>query len=95
MGEDTLVKSGRNETFVRKHKRWLSFLGALIVFDTFIYQEGVRDELKDPIFAMLIYTLLRLRYSNKPTSNAQKRTNDIAGASGMAMASSASAGSSA
>jgi hypothetical protein len=40
-------KAGENQSFFGRHKRWLTFIGALIVFFTFIYNEGVREELKD------------------------------------------------
>jgi hypothetical protein len=32
---------------MRRHRRWFSFVGALIVFGTFIVKEGKRDDLKD------------------------------------------------
>jgi hypothetical protein len=40
-------EAGETQSFFGRHKRWLTFIGALIVFLTFIYNEGVREELKD------------------------------------------------
>jgi hypothetical protein len=44
-----VVLSARPPSFFRKHSRFLSFVGALIVFATYIIKEGVREDLKDLI----------------------------------------------
>ena len=38
-------------TFIKKHKRWFTFVGAGVVFLTFVAKEGVRDNLKDVVSA--------------------------------------------
>ncbi|HXX23307.1 MAG TPA: hypothetical protein VEO19_09165 [Terriglobia bacterium] len=38
---------GEKRSLFARHKKWLTFIGALIVFVAFIYNEGVREELKD------------------------------------------------
>jgi hypothetical protein len=35
--------------FIKKHKRWFTFVGAFIVFATFVAKEVVRDDLKDVV----------------------------------------------
>ncbi len=35
--------------FIKKHKRWFTFVGAGVVFLTFVAKEGVRDNLKDVV----------------------------------------------
>jgi hypothetical protein len=44
-------KPSKLKSFITRHSRLLQFLGALIVFTTFIVKEGLRDQLKDLISA--------------------------------------------
>ena len=37
--------------FIKKHKRWFTFVGAFVVFATFVTKEVVRDNLKDVVSA--------------------------------------------
>ena len=43
---------GRVRQFLVVHKRWLSFIGAVVVFATFVLKEGLRDNLKDLVGAL-------------------------------------------
>src|SRR5215470_37059 len=38
---------GRIATFLRKHKGWLSFIGAAIVFMTFVVKDNVREHFRE------------------------------------------------
>jgi hypothetical protein len=41
------IHEGPVRRFVRNHNRLLTFIGAFIVFTTFIVKEAVRDNLKE------------------------------------------------
>jgi hypothetical protein len=56
---------GRVRRFLVVHKRWLSFIGALLVFATFVSKEVLRDNLKDLVGALEnAQTLFELRGDN-------------------------------
>src|SRR5579863_3610857 len=38
--------------FFRKHKRWLGFVGPLVVFMTFVVNEGIRENLKETLSSL-------------------------------------------
>jgi hypothetical protein len=43
------IKITRRATFLKRHKRLMTFVGALIVFITFIVNDAIRDELKGTV----------------------------------------------
>jgi hypothetical protein len=45
------IKIKTRYTFLKKHNRLLTFVGALVVFITFIVKDAVREELKSTIDA--------------------------------------------
>lgn len=47
LGKDWLPWTWRFKLSFVRHRRFLTFLGALIVFTTFIVKEGLREQLKD------------------------------------------------
>ena len=56
--------------FLLAHKRWFSFIGALIVFATFVSKEVLRDNLKDLVAALENgQTLFELRGDNASLRN--------------------------
>jgi hypothetical protein len=56
---------GRVRRFLVAHKRWLSFIGAVVVFATFVSKEVLRDNLKDLVGALEnAQTLFELRGDN-------------------------------
>ena len=51
--------------FIKKHKRWFTFVGAFVVFATFVAKEVVRDNLKDVVSAFEnVQTTFALRDQN-------------------------------
>jgi hypothetical protein len=56
---------GRVRQFFVAHKRWFSFIGAVVVFATFVSKEVLRDNLKDLVGALEnAQTLFELRGDN-------------------------------
>lgn len=61
---------GRVRQFLVAHKRWFSFIGAIIVFATFVSKEILRDNLKDLVGALEnAQTLFELRGDNASLRN--------------------------
>jgi hypothetical protein len=59
------IADGRVRQFLVAHKPWFSFLGAIIVFATFVSKEVLRDNLKDLMGALEnAQTLFELRGDN-------------------------------
>ena len=51
--------------FIKKHKRWFTFVGAFVVFATFVAKEVVRDNLKDVVSSFEnVQTTFALRDQN-------------------------------
>jgi hypothetical protein len=48
MGESyKLVRIQDDPSFFKRHGKWVSFIGALIVFSTFVVKDAIRENLKN------------------------------------------------
>ena len=47
LGDDWISKEAWLKVFITQHRRLVTFIGALIVFVTFIVKDGLREQLKD------------------------------------------------